>query len=96
MDKNTVIAIDLAKTKFEIAVSEKPGQVSRHRRLDRRAPHLLRPDPRRHRRHGSLRVGPPLGSPVRKGRTRSRPSPNTSSDPSTVSARAGSPRELPR
>ena len=35
MEKSTVIAIDLAKTKFEIAVSDEPGRVNRHRRLDR-------------------------------------------------------------
>ena len=35
MDKNTVVAIDIAKTKFEVAVSDEPGRVNRHRRLDR-------------------------------------------------------------
>jgi transposase len=35
MEKHTVVGVDLAKTKFEIAVSEDPGRVSRNRRLDR-------------------------------------------------------------
>jgi hypothetical protein len=35
VEKHTVVAVDIAKTKFEIAVSEEPGRVNRHRRLDR-------------------------------------------------------------
>src|SRR5437762_3701133 len=35
VEKHTVVAVDLAKTKFEIAVSDEPGRVSRRRRLDR-------------------------------------------------------------
>lgn len=35
MEKTTVVGVDLAKTVFEIAVSENPGQVSRRQRLPR-------------------------------------------------------------
>lgn len=35
MNKNTVIAVDLAKNVFQVAVSEKPGQVKSQRRLRR-------------------------------------------------------------
>jgi transposase len=35
MEKTTVVGVDLAKTVFEIAVSETPGQVSRTQRLPR-------------------------------------------------------------
>ena len=35
MDKHTVVAVDLAKTMFEIAVSDEPGRVNRQRRLSR-------------------------------------------------------------
>jgi transposase len=35
VEKHTVVGVDLAKTKFEVAVSEDPGRVGRHRRLDR-------------------------------------------------------------
>ena len=35
MEKHTVVGVDLAKTKFEVAASEDPGRVGRHRRLDR-------------------------------------------------------------
>lgn len=35
MEKHTVVAVDIAKRKFEVAVSEEPGRVNRHLRLDR-------------------------------------------------------------
>lgn len=35
MEKHTVVAVDIAKAVFEIAVSEEPGRVNRHRRLPR-------------------------------------------------------------
>jgi transposase len=35
MEKHTVVGVDIAKTKFQVAVSEQPGRVSRERRLDR-------------------------------------------------------------
>jgi transposase len=34
-NKHIVVAVDIAKTKFEVAVSEKPGRISGRRRLDR-------------------------------------------------------------
>jgi transposase len=33
--KHTVVAVDIAKAVFEVAVSEEPGRVARHRRLSR-------------------------------------------------------------
>lgn len=35
MEKHSVVAVDIATTVFEIAVSEEPGRISRHRRLAR-------------------------------------------------------------
>lgn len=35
MEKSTVVGVDIAKTVFEIAISEIPGQVSQRRRLPR-------------------------------------------------------------
>jgi len=35
MEKTTVVGVDLAKTVFEIAVSDTPGQVSQKQRLPR-------------------------------------------------------------
>src|SRR5689334_12275256 len=35
MEKTTVVGVDIAKTVFEIAVSETPGQVSQRKRLPR-------------------------------------------------------------
>jgi transposase len=35
MDKSTIIAVDLAKSVFEVAVSQKPGTVSAYHRLER-------------------------------------------------------------
>ena len=35
MEKHTVVAVDLAKVIFEVAVSEEPGRVNRTRRLPR-------------------------------------------------------------
>lgn len=73
MEESTVIAIDLAKTKFEIAVSDEPGRVNRHRRLDRSELLVFfAQGPRRHRRHGGLRVGPPRGSSARTPWTQGR------------------------
>lgn len=35
MADNTLVAVDLAKTVFQVAVSNHPGQVSKNRRLSR-------------------------------------------------------------
>src|SRR5262245_46039709 len=35
VEKHTVVSVDVAKTKFELAVSEEPGRVNRQRGLDR-------------------------------------------------------------
>ena len=35
MGKHTVVAVDVAKAVFEVAVSEEPGRIKRHRRLSR-------------------------------------------------------------
>src|SRR5262249_43833032 len=35
VEKHSVVAVDIAKRKFEVAVSEEPGRVNRQRRLDR-------------------------------------------------------------
>ena len=35
MEKHTVVAMDVAKTVFALAVSEKPGRIKLHRRLSR-------------------------------------------------------------
>ena len=35
MEEHTVVAVDVAKVVFELAVSEEPGRVKLHRRLSR-------------------------------------------------------------
>lgn len=35
VEKHTVVGVDLAKTKFEVAISDEPGRVSRQPRRDR-------------------------------------------------------------
>ena len=72
--QNTSIAVDRAKSVFEIAISHRPGVVAERRRLSRKQFAALPREPRaRRRRHGGLRHGslpmssirPPGGQRVR-------------------------------
>jgi hypothetical protein len=64
MEDHTTIAVDLSKSVFEIAVSQSPGRVCERRRLSR-GRELLRQASSGDRSSGSLRLGPPLGTPDR-------------------------------
>ena len=73
MQNDTLIAVDLAKSVFEVAVSDHPGQVAAGAASRDPVPGLLRPAPAGHRRHGGLRLGSLLGRAHRAARAHGRP-----------------------
>jgi len=73
MMKHTTIAVDLAKSVFEIAVSTRPGHLAECHRLSRSGFLRFFAAPG-HRRARSLRLGPPLGPKAPRARSHGRAS----------------------
>ena len=103
MEKHTVVAVDIAKSVFEVAVSNEPGRVAAKPRLRRGVfLSLLRTDAGFDGRHGSLRLRPLLGPAAPEAGPRRGPAPSPPGptlrhpEQDRPHRRQGHPRSLPQ